>query len=136
MNWLGLGSRSQRPGLTPLQKFKAFYDLAKVTGTRWTPQPIPPRPADIGLRLLPTYLPCKQEAVEGAYLADTQGNTERAVKLYSTGLQAIEEALAQPGVQGSGAHAPCSSHATTMQLPHSFPATPMQRPYAAPMQRP
>ena len=33
MNWLGLGSRNQRP-LTPLQKFKAFYDIAKVSQSR------------------------------------------------------------------------------------------------------
>ena len=53
--------------------------------------------------------------MEGAYLADTQGNTARAVKLYGTGLQAIGEALAQPGVQGSGVT--LTLHAAPMQLP-------------------
>ena len=69
--------------------------------------------------------------MEGAYLADTQGNTARAVKLYGTGLQAIGEALAQPGVQGSGVtllsmQLPCSSHAAPMQLPCSSHAAPMR----------
>ena len=77
--------------------------------------------------------------MEGAYLADTQGNTARAVKLYGTGLQAIGEALAQPGVQGSGVtltlHAapmrlPCSSHAGPVQIPCGMPRARIPYPHA------
>ena len=48
-----------------------------------------------------TLAPTIQEAVERAYKADSEGDTARALKLYQTGLQAIQEAL-QLQVAGSG----------------------------------
>ena len=42
-----------------------------------------------------------QEAIERAYQADTEGQQERAIRLYQTGLSAVLEGLQLP-VQGSG----------------------------------
>ena len=58
--------------LPPREKFKALHDLA-------------------------------EEALTAAHKEDTQGlHPDRALKLYRTGLEAVQEALAIVGVQGSG----------------------------------
>lgn len=50
---------------------------------------------------LPSSCCSVQEALERAYQADVEGQAERAVKLYATGLEAIQEALKLP-VAGTG----------------------------------
>ena len=82
LNWLRTGSQSR--SMSPLDKFKALYDLSK-------------------------------EALEGAHREDSEGRPERALKLYATGLEAIQEALAQPGVHGSGGREGVIGHTGSRQ---------------------
>ncbi|GAX73405.1 hypothetical protein CEUSTIGMA_g857.t1 [Chlamydomonas eustigma] len=71
MKWLGLGSAETEP------------------------KQLPPR------EKLKALYDLAKEAVESAYTCDVEGKNEKALKLYQTGIQAIEEALKLP-VQGSG----------------------------------
>ena len=60
------------------------------------PAPLPPREKFKALHDLAL------EALTAAWKEDSEGRMDRALRLYRTGLEAIQEALALPGVQGSG----------------------------------
>ena len=123
MNWLGLGSRNQRP-LTPLQKFKAFYDIAKVSPAA---KPNAPTPLPCWYVLSPSYRYLPSLPVGGC----GGGLPCRHAGQHSAGSEALWHRPASDrggsgSTWGAGLRCDATLHAAPMQLPCSSHAAPMQ----------
>ena len=127
MNWLGLGGRNTRPALTPLEKFKAFYDLAKV-GASAKPNASRRLPCATDPVVL-LFSPCLYAGGCGG------GLSVRHAGQHSAGCEAVwYRPAGDRGGSGStwGARLRCdaSLHAAPMQLPCGTPRARIPHPHA------